>query len=476
MSGPERTLALALVSHTNVGKTTLARTLLRRDVGEVLDQAHVTDDCARHVLAETRAGARLELWDTPGFGDSARLARELAGEADPIGALLAGDYDRTLARPRWCSQQAARCIRERADAVLYLVNAAELPSDAGYVGPELELLGWLGKPVLLVLNQTGPPREPEADLGDLRRWREHVRGRAIVAEALELDAFTRCWVEEGVLLERLAALLPEARRPLAEELRRAWREERLAVFQESMELLAGELGRAALDREAVVEGAWGNDRAQAMKVLARRLQEGTEATLNRLLVLHGLEGRAGVELRTAMEDFHTRARDLSPRKAGLVGGVLTGLLGGLAADVAAGGLSLGGGMLAGAMLGGLGGVGVARAYRVVGRGEREPAVTWSDRMLERTARELVLRYLAVAHFGRGRGAWREREHPGFWRAAVEAAVSARAAHFAGAWKAARAEGLDEAGRREVARRLQPLLAGCARDVLAGFYPRAAGLL
>ena len=56
--------------------------------------------------------------------------RELAGEADPIGALLAGDYDRTLARPRWCSQQAARCIRERADAVLYLVNAAELPSDA----------------------------------------------------------------------------------------------------------------------------------------------------------------------------------------------------------------------------------------------------------------------------------------------------------------------------------------------------------
>ena len=36
-------ITLGLVSHTNVGKTTLARTLLRRDVGEVRDEAHVTD-------------------------------------------------------------------------------------------------------------------------------------------------------------------------------------------------------------------------------------------------------------------------------------------------------------------------------------------------------------------------------------------------------------------------------------------------
>ena len=36
------TVTLSLISHTNVGKTTLARTLLRRDVGEVFDQAHVT--------------------------------------------------------------------------------------------------------------------------------------------------------------------------------------------------------------------------------------------------------------------------------------------------------------------------------------------------------------------------------------------------------------------------------------------------
>ena len=42
------TVTLSLISHTNVGKTTLARTLLRRDVGEVLDQAHVTEVSEAH--------------------------------------------------------------------------------------------------------------------------------------------------------------------------------------------------------------------------------------------------------------------------------------------------------------------------------------------------------------------------------------------------------------------------------------------
>ena len=42
MSREPQTLSLSLVSHTNVGKTTLARTLLARDIGEVRDEAHVT--------------------------------------------------------------------------------------------------------------------------------------------------------------------------------------------------------------------------------------------------------------------------------------------------------------------------------------------------------------------------------------------------------------------------------------------------
>ena len=51
------------ISHTNVGEP-LARTLLRRDVGEIVDATHTTLDNHKHVLEETEDGA-LVLWDTP---------------------------------------------------------------------------------------------------------------------------------------------------------------------------------------------------------------------------------------------------------------------------------------------------------------------------------------------------------------------------------------------------------------------------
>ena len=61
---------LSLVSHTNIGKTTLARTLLMRDVGEIADRAHVTETTDDYLLARGQDGSELILWDTPGFGNS----------------------------------------------------------------------------------------------------------------------------------------------------------------------------------------------------------------------------------------------------------------------------------------------------------------------------------------------------------------------------------------------------------------------
>ena len=49
---PRSVVTFSLISHTNVGKTTLARTLLRRDVGDVLDREHVTDTNQRHSMLE----------------------------------------------------------------------------------------------------------------------------------------------------------------------------------------------------------------------------------------------------------------------------------------------------------------------------------------------------------------------------------------------------------------------------------------
>ena len=57
---------------------------------------------------------------------------------------------------------------------------------------ELEILAWMKRPVLLLLNQVG--REGDALVST---WRRAVERWAVVGDVLSLDAFTRCWVEEG---------------------------------------------------------------------------------------------------------------------------------------------------------------------------------------------------------------------------------------------------------------------------------------
>jgi GTPase Era involved in 16S rRNA processing len=137
---------LSLISHTNAGKTTLARTILQQDVGEVRDAAHVTEVATGYIMVQSGEDT-LMLWDTPGFGDTARLVTRLRLAGNPIGWLLSQVWDRFRDRPLWSSQQAVRNARDEADVVLYLVNASEDPVGAAYVPLEMEVLSFIGKPV-----------------------------------------------------------------------------------------------------------------------------------------------------------------------------------------------------------------------------------------------------------------------------------------------------------------------------------------
>ncbi|RZA23679.1 MAG: DUF3482 domain-containing protein, partial [Lysobacteraceae bacterium] len=191
-------IQFALVSHTNNGKTTLARTLVGMDVGEVRDAAHVTQFAEAHPLQRSEAGDTLLLWDTPGFGDSVRLLKRLSIAGNPIGWFLREVFDRYRDRPFWLSQQALRAAKEEADVILYLVNSSESPQDAGYLPSEMKILEWLGKPVAVLLNQMGPPRPGAEESGEQGRWRQHLAQFPVVKEVLPLDAFARCWVHEHV--------------------------------------------------------------------------------------------------------------------------------------------------------------------------------------------------------------------------------------------------------------------------------------
>jgi GTPase SAR1 family protein len=221
MIGPVNSgrINLSLLSHTNVGKTTLARTLLRKDIGEVSDRPHVTEVAESHVLIESSVGDSLILWDTPGFGDSARVLKRLKQGEKPIGWFLTHVWDRFADRPFWCSQQAMQNARETSDVILYVVNAGEQPSSAGYIDAEMSILGWIGKPVILLLNQLGPPRENEHSQADVAQWQTHIAQYKWVEMVLPFDAFARCWVQEGTLLAHVQRLLRGERQQVFERLR-----------------------------------------------------------------------------------------------------------------------------------------------------------------------------------------------------------------------------------------------------------------
>jgi Domain of unknown function (DUF3482) len=157
--------------------------------------------------------------------------------------------------------------------------------------------------------------------------------------------------------------------------------------------------------------------------LAGRAQAAARRATAALIAVHGLAGRARDEVpRRVAEQFDVK-RPADVAKTSLVGGLVSGLLGGLTADLAAGGASLGAGAIIGGLLGALGAGGAAHAWNLV-RGPEAARVRWSIELLEAHLVGAVLRYLAVAHFGRGRGEWRESEHPAHWRVLAEDIVRA----------------------------------------------------
>ena len=480
-----QTIELSLVSHTNVGKTTLARTLLGRDIGEVRDEPHVTQSAEIHEMVVTPEGDRLALWDTPGFGDSARLAKRLAQSRNPLGWFLSQVWDRYRDLAFWSSQQAARNVRDHADVVLYLVNAAEAPEDAGYVAAEMQVLEWTGKPVIVLLNQLGRPRAAAEEQADLQRWRSHFTGGRCVRAVLALDAFARCWVQEAVLFGELERVVPRDKRAAFARLRAQWLHRRREIFDASLDVLAQRLARAALDCEPVAEGGWtdrlrglgialgvrregeDNPRQLAMRALAERLDSDIRASSDRLIALHGLEGHASAEILTRLAAHYAVRERLSEGKSAALGGVISGALAGLKADLASGGLTFGAGLLVGGVLGALGAAGLARGYNLV-RGTDVTTVTWAEEVLDELAVSALLGYLAVAHYGRGRGDWAPSESPAHWQGTVTAELAQQRESFRNAWSLRR----DADASATLAPALRGALAALARSVLQRLYPEA----
>jgi hypothetical protein len=213
---------LALVSHTNVGKTTLARTLLARATSArcATRRTSPSSPTPARPAGCARPGRRRDcrtLWDTPGFGDSVRLVRGCASPTTRSAGSCSEVWDRWRDRAFWCSQQALRACATAADVVLYLVNAAEEPAAAATSRPRWRCWRWVGKPVIVLLNQLGAPRERRTETRDVERWRVSTSHRTLLgARGLVRARCCRRWTRRA-LRALLGAGGPWARRRRAAE-------------------------------------------------------------------------------------------------------------------------------------------------------------------------------------------------------------------------------------------------------------------
>ena len=475
------TIQFALVSHTNNGKTTLARTLVGVDLGEVRDAAHVTIFAESHLLQSTRQGDQLLLWDTPGFGDSVRLLRRLSIAGNPIGWFLREVFDRYRDKAFWLSQQALRTAKDAADVVLYLVNSSEHPRDAGYLPAEMKILAWLGKPVVVLLNQLGPPRPHAEELAEQALWKQHLEQYPIVRSVLALDAFARCWVHEHVFYEAVGGLVDASKQDGYQRLLAAWEDNNLARYQKSLAVSAALLAQAARDSEPMLDatksilksamkviglGKPDEQRRQeaAMGIVVARLNNAIASSTAQLLELHHLDPGDAAKINARVRDHFAVRAPVDKAQAGLLGAIVSGAATGLSADLMAGGLTMGGGALLGAIVGGLTMAGAAWGFNT-GTDRQQPTMEFADAFLQTLLVGSILRYLAVAHFGRGRGNFVEGEAPAFWQGEVERAAG-ECADLPQLWRRVR----DSDNGERAAGLVETVVAEVTGKTLARLYP------
>lgn len=164
-------LKLAVVGHTNTGKTSLLRTLLR-DVyfGEVKNEAATTRHVEQAQLTDSQTGDVLvTLYDTPGLEDASGLMDWLedntASRRDGIERLqqfLVSDIAKGAEHNHSNSHrlqdddysQEAKVIRQllASDMAIYVVDARE--PVLGKYKDELAILSWAAIPVMPVFNFT----------------------------------------------------------------------------------------------------------------------------------------------------------------------------------------------------------------------------------------------------------------------------------------------------------------------------------
>ena len=393
-------LQIAVVGHTNAGKTSLMRTLTRkRGFGEVSSRPATT----RHVeLAEIALGgdALIQLYDTPGLEDSVGLLAHLDGIRQRQGIDWTQAIDRLIVgkAPENGFGQEAKALSQvrQANVALYVVDARD-PVRARH-RDELEILGRCAVPVLPILNfvADGAAREEE--------WRAELARKnmhAIVA----FDTVVFDEAGEIALYAKIATMLDRFKEPL-DRLVASLRARRQQLRQASARLIAELLVDVAAARQSYEQKDPAAETQAAAQIKAAvRAREADCVTA--LIALHEFADEDYALTDLPIEHGQWTEDPFDPATLagyGISAGkaAATGAAAGLAVDLMVGGLTLGAAAATGAALGFVFDTVRKHGGRLMDRLSGTAAMTVSDATLMLLAtRETAL---ARALLARGHGA------------------------------------------------------------------------
>lgn len=343
-------LLIAVVGHTNAGKTSLLRTLTRNAAfGEVSGRPGTT----RHVeYFDVRVDGQIttRLFDTPGLEDSIALLEYMNGlgarrnQLENIHAFLNGPE----ARDKY--EQEAKVLHQmlQVDAALYVIDSREavLPK----FQDELVILSACAKPILPVLNFVA------SDDARQQEWANALTRHGLHAQ-VSFDAVAPMAGGERLLYKSLSILLGAYHDKL-ESLIEALEEEARNRRKAGVRLIAELLIDVSSYRRAVP--ASDNDKTELKQQLfsvqdlvRSREQECVDHLLKvyrftskdvEFTALPLLNGRWENDL------FNPETLRIASIKLGMAAAIGTGV--GLLADLAVAGVSLGAGAAAGGAIGG----------------------------------------------------------------------------------------------------------------------------
>jgi hypothetical protein len=379
MKAPSQTLRIAVVGHTNTGKTSLLRTLTRdRTFGEVADRPGVTREVAGTVLLVGDKPA-IELYDTPGLEDSIGLLDLLLSirtdEREDGPTTIARFLNSEAARGPFIQEAKALHRLLHCDAALHVIDARDRV--LAKHRDELQILALCGQPILPVLNFVAHSEAQPA------LWRTQLSRHGLHAVA-EFDTVAVTEEGEQELFNKLKTLIDTHRdlfTALIED--RARRRQQLinASIHRIAELLVdvaalhivvplhqSPTSRPSRSQEEHSQLALPVPMT-AIEDLRRYVRQREQRCLDDLLEWHRfhpddcapdllpiVEGHWGMDIfnRELLKQFGLRTTSAAA----------AGAMAGLAVDAVVGGISLGAAALTGAALGALFGAGRMQGRRL----------------------------------------------------------------------------------------------------------------